>query len=27
MAHAEAVSIFHGPLVRQALLDSVKKLD
>jgi len=26
MAHAEAVSIFHWPLVRQAALDSVKKL-
>jgi K+-transporting ATPase ATPase B chain len=27
MAHAQAVSIFHWPLVRQALLDSVRKLD
>jgi K+-transporting ATPase ATPase B chain len=26
MAHAQAVSIFHGPLVRQAALDSFKKL-
>jgi K+-transporting ATPase ATPase B chain len=26
MAHPQAVSIFHGPLLRQAVLDSVKKL-
>ena len=26
MAHPQAVSIFHGPLVRQATIDSVKKL-
>ncbi len=26
MAHPQAVSIFHGPLMRQAALDSVKKL-
>jgi len=26
MAHAQAVSIFHWPLVRPALLDSLKKL-
>ena len=26
MAHPQAVSIFHGPLVRPALLDSLKKL-
>jgi K+-transporting ATPase ATPase B chain len=27
MAHPEAVSVFKGELVRQALLDSIKKLD
>jgi K+-transporting ATPase ATPase B chain len=26
MAHAQAVSVFHGPLLRQASIDSVKKL-
>ena len=26
MAHPQAVSVFHGPLLRQALVDSVKKL-
>jgi potassium-transporting ATPase ATP-binding subunit len=26
MAHPQAVSVFHGPLLRQALLDSIKKL-
>jgi K+-transporting ATPase ATPase B chain len=26
MAHPQAVSVFHGPLLRQALLDSVKKM-
>jgi K+-transporting ATPase ATPase B chain len=26
MAHPQAVSVFHGPLLRQALVDSLKKL-
>ena len=26
MANPQAVSVFHGPLLRQALVDSFKKL-